>query len=349
MSQRTVVLHAFCSAKGGVGKSTLAVGSAKLLAAQGKCPIVVDADLTGTSLADGLHLLAPKMALKGDGALDLDAAPSGKVLSPSETRSLRSRRKVKNDRLRPLPPPYLNDALTYRNDDEMRECRVDAMLWRHERDDGVLYLPSSPLRPDIEVALGWLYRAGEPFSWLRRFSWILDELMKLRSDVSDIVIDLPPGLFGFTHETLVLLSYLSRREPFPEGFPAWHEGAINFRVNPFLVMTPDRSDLVSALEHFALHAARLPELRPLVNRNTEGIGATRAAVRYAFEGPLRVIGLEEQLVSVDEARATLGRIFLDQDLKLTDEVTRVLVEPLRLNGIAADGRLASSEAKGGPE
>ncbi len=100
--QTTIDLHVFASAKGGVGKSTLAVACAKLLAATPGClPIVVDADMTGTSLADGL---------------------------------------------RGLPPPFLNDALRpflESKTDELVNVRVDSLLWHHEEDDDVWYLPSS--------------------------------------------------------------------------------------------------------------------------------------------------------------------------------------------------------------
>jgi Mrp family chromosome partitioning ATPase len=51
MPPRTIGLHVFCSAKGGVGKSTLAVAAAKLLADRGRTCVLVDADLTGTPSA----------------------------------------------------------------------------------------------------------------------------------------------------------------------------------------------------------------------------------------------------------------------------------------------------------
>src|SRR5262245_46570481 len=50
MQRREVTLHAFSSIKGGVGKSTLAVVAANLLARRGRRCLVVDVDLIGTSL-----------------------------------------------------------------------------------------------------------------------------------------------------------------------------------------------------------------------------------------------------------------------------------------------------------
>ena len=63
-------VHAFCSVKGGVGKSALAVASAEVMLDQGRRPLVLDADLTGTSLADGLRMEAPRLPKTG-GALEL--------------------------------------------------------------------------------------------------------------------------------------------------------------------------------------------------------------------------------------------------------------------------------------
>lgn len=75
--------------------------------------------------------------------------------------------------------PFLNDALASADPD--RECRVDALLWQPEVDDGVRYLPSSPTRHDVAQALGWLYREERPLSWLRRLCWVLDELLQRRT------------------------------------------------------------------------------------------------------------------------------------------------------------------------
>ncbi|MEO5726298.1 MAG: P-loop NTPase, partial [Byssovorax sp.] len=139
MSERTIRLHTFCSVKGGVGKSTLATICAKLLADRGRVPVLVDCDLTGTSLADGLRLCAPVVAEHEDGAIDLEAPPTGEMLSLDETRSRRTARRdaLRRDgekwKDRPRPPPYFNDPLNYTFLTK-RPARVDALLWKHERE-----------------------------------------------------------------------------------------------------------------------------------------------------------------------------------------------------------------------
>ena len=79
MPKQSITPHAFASAKGGVGKSTLAVACAKLIASEaGRRCVLVDADMTGTSLADGLKLCAPDVTAGRDGRPKSDAAPTGR-------------------------------------------------------------------------------------------------------------------------------------------------------------------------------------------------------------------------------------------------------------------------------
>lgn len=109
--------------------------------------------------ADGLQLRAPRVERFADGTLNLDAPPTGEHLSVEETERLRDARgRAAPDPWPPPPPPFFNDALlSYQSEDQTTECRIDALMWRHERDDGVLYLPSSPLHRNVSVAPGWLY------------------------------------------------------------------------------------------------------------------------------------------------------------------------------------------------
>ncbi|HSN99222.1 MAG TPA: P-loop NTPase [Candidatus Nanopelagicales bacterium] len=333
MDARTVTLYAFCSAKGGVGKSTLAVVAAKLLAAQGRACALIDADLTGTSLADGLGLRAPRVALD-DGGLMLEAPPTGEHFSLEETQRLRDARdRVDPEQWPPPPPPFFNDALLfYRSEEQTTECRLDALFWRHEREDKVLYLPSSPLPRDVSVALGWLYQDGS--QWLSRFAWLIDALCTQVPALTDVVIDLPPGLYGFTRDTLTLMSRVSLGLPLPEGSPDWPHDGLTFRVRPFLVMTEDSNDLAVALEYFAANYPRLRELVPLVNRERVGLRATSERVQKRFEQRLGRLNLESHLVGVSES-PLLAKIFVDNDVrvdKMSEEEQRSLRRSLRLEG-----------------
>lgn len=321
MSVRTVTVHAFCSIKGGVGKSTLAVVTARLLAAQGRVPVLLDCDLTGTSLADGLDLRAPRVAVCEDGCIDLDAPPTGESLTVEETRRLRAKRDASG---RALPPPYLNDVLS-----RDKSARLDALLWKHEHEDGVLYLPSSSLHRDVVSSLQWFY--AEPFDWAQRFAWLLDDLAAQVPSLTDVVVDLPPGVWGFAHETLVLLSVLSLGRPLPEGFPAWHAGPLRWSVNPMLITSADRNDLLPAIEYLGRHLRQLPTLLPLVNRATEGIEPIKARVLEMLGTTFRAMGLEQKLRLVPES-ATLARVFKEPDFPV-DSAIRRLSATLRLENV----------------
>lgn len=331
MNRRTIRLHTFCSVKGGVGKSTLATACAKILAARGRVPVLVDCDLTGTSLADGLRLRAPAVTLLEDGSIDLEAPPTGELLTVEQTRALRAQRRdaLRRDaqtwKDRPHPPPYLNDPLNYAFLTK-QPARVDALLWRHERDDGVLYLPSSSTHDDVIQSVEWFF--GQPFDWARSFAWTLDGLAQQVPALSDVVVDLPPGIWGFPHETLVLVSTLLHEEPMPDDYPPWHAGPIRWAPNPFLVTSRDPNDIVPALEYVARQRARVPILKPIVNRDTEGLKALRSMARARVGPLLEAAGLHETLERVAEI-SSLARLFWDGDAPV-DEALREVRKTLRL-------------------
>jgi len=328
-----VTLHVFCSVKGGVGKSTLAVACAKLLADAGRVPVLIDADLTGTSLADGLRLCAPEVETRKDRSANL-AAPTGRLLSHTETVSARRAR----DRIpweeTPPPPVYLNDLLIHGHaqalvDEELTaECPVKPLLWRHELDDGVGYLPSSPLRTDVSIALSWLYR-DERFTWIRRMTWLLDGMRQEKFGLTDVVLDLPPGVFGFSLEVMALMAQLAKDHvALPPGFPStWGDGGWIGR--PYLVTTQDRNDLLVAVDYFVQNRREVPTLKLLVNKRTEGFEAIREAVREHV-GPVFNTLDGNALAPIDDLRGTLGALFqADGDLRVTSEV-RALRQALRL-------------------
>lgn len=284
--RRVILLWAFCSAKGGVGKSTLAVATAKLLAAQGRTCMLVDADLTGTSLADGLRLCAPRVWKRADGEMDLDREPDGYLTREETLAARRKRMSARTDDLRE-PPPFLNDVLVHRRDprdpgEPFRECLLRSVLWRHEPDDRVLYLPSSPAERDVDTALGWLYFESR-HTWIGRMTWMFEAARIQIEGLTDIVLDLPPGLFGFADEALELLSHIDSNEPMPTGYPPNMTGGTGlWGVRPFLVTTPDRNDLGVALSYYQRRRLDFPNLTPVLNRGDEAPAAIARAVEEQF-------------------------------------------------------------------
>lgn len=320
MTPRTIDLYAFCSAKGGVGKSTLALTCARLLGQSGRGCLLIDADLTGTSLADGLDLRAPVVGLAGDGhSLDLQAAPTGAHHDLSETRRLRERRHALRAAA-PLGLPFFNDILLYQGGADESECRLESLLWRHKNPgDPVRYLPSSSLPQDVRQAVAWL-NGHDLLRWRQRVAWLLFGALEQLPWLTDVILDLPPGLYGFGQEVLGLMAHLSQGVPFTEGFPVFPPADVAFRVAPFLVMTSDRNDLTVALESFVRLASDLPELVPVVNRLTEGMEALRSRVRAQFPA----LGLAERLRPIGHLGESLGRVFLDGELRMDEGVSKLM-------------------------
>jgi hypothetical protein len=256
------------------------------------------------------------VVLDADGHPDLSKPPTGRHLTREETvrlRNIRGTRSWSSAQASP-PPAYLNDALRYVGDDG-NECRVEALFWRHVDDDGVRYLPSSPARRDIGVALGWLYDEEE-FGWIQRMTWLFDGMLDQSPALTDIVVDLPPGLFGFAHQMLALSSNVARGVPFPSGYPPW-EGKVVWRANAMLVTTPDRADLFASVEYATRFREELGHLRLLLNKSSkEAMSQVRGALRAQFDDSIAQI----PLAPVGEMRATLGQVFTSGALRVTDEV-----------------------------
>jgi hypothetical protein len=344
MTVRAIHIHAFCSVKGGVGKSTLATATAKLLARRPDRKVVlIDADMTGTSLADGLRLRAPNVRMRKDGSMDLLAeSPAGPHYSWSETsRMIRERGLTKWDQF-PPPPVYLNDILTYDPIDEFTdpvetipECVVEPLLWKHEKEDGVGYLPSSPMRQDVATALTWLFDQANrtnPYPWIRRMSWLFHGMRGQMPELTDIVVDLPPGLVGFPHEMLMLLGALDRREKLPIGYPEWEPG--EWLARPFLLTTGDRNDIFAAVDHWLQHREHLSSLRLVINKRTEDMEVIHEALlgRYGEESPAS----DPELLKYDlaEKRDTLGKIFgPGGDLVMGHEDVREIARIFRLEEV----------------
>jgi hypothetical protein len=269
---QTVRVYLFLSAKGGVGKSTLAVTAAAAIAARGGRAVVLDADFTGTSLADGLDLRAPRLRSGPTGLLELRPPDLG-VLTLHETRQARDQRE--NAKECPYALPYLNDAILHPARGLSDECHLPTMAWTWDPLPEVRFLPSSPLRRDVDVALNWLYRRPRDRQpWEARVRSLVRALRLQDPRLTDVVIDLAPGIFGLTAAVLEGVAALP---------PQDDEVGVAWRVVPVLVMTEDRHDLRVAAPAFVplLHKHRhalavfnrsTTSLEPLRRRFTETLG-----------------------------------------------------------------------------
>lgn len=334
MNPRKIRVHLFCSVKGGVGRSTLAVICAKLLASLGRVPVVLDCDLTGTSLADGLNLRPPQVALEEDGAMDLVAPPSELPFHSAEMyRTLRRRREQmifeEGDHSkwkdRPLPPPYINDAVHFAFM-YLEPVRMDSLLWRMEPDDGVLYFPSSSAQEDVLQTAEWFY-TDKPFEFAKALMMTMNAMAQQMPRITDIIIDLPPGIWGFPHEALVLAHSLMK-DPFLKQTTLDTPELIYWEPNPFMVSSRDPNDFVPALEYIARHSDKLPMLKPLVNRANEGLEAVRAMARERLGPVLGASGLDEKMEAIEFSDA-LAHLFWRGDIR-RESIPERVIKTLRL-------------------
>ena len=313
MAPRVIHLLPFCSAKGGVGKSTLAVAAATLLAGQGKRVVVLDLDMTGTSLADGLKLLAPDLPVNADGTLDLTAVSSDRWLSLEATHLGRRERALAEDP-RGRFILFLNDifepeGIAMESADKL--LQLEGLLWRNERDDGVRYLPSSPVARDVVDALYQLY-IEEHDDWERQLSWLMYRLADQLPDLDVIVLDLPPGLHGFADRALHAAACLALNERADERSPPVREDLL-WKIRPVLVTSQDWNDLRTALDwHLLYDREQLPNVVPVVNRTTVMPSTILERVRAEFD-PLPV---HEWLHFVHADPRGLGLLFWEGRLDM---------------------------------
>ena len=248
-----VEVYAFLSSKGGTGKTTIATATALALAAQGRRVGVYDMDLVGSSIGDGLPLCVPDIA-GPDGRVNL-ASREPLLLDRLATLAARARRAA--GRSSGVYLPYLNDALLHtaeRGDGP----HPSAYAWRRDPADSIAWFPSSPCLHDVAVASAWLNRPDFDKLGLRFFDLAAEAAEALGLDA--ILLDLPPGIAGFTE---VLL----RRFRHADGpFAA---------ITPIFVTTPDRNDLFPSVDYFSRAVLNYPSMRFLLNRSRQTLAQVR--------------------------------------------------------------------------
>lgn len=258
----------FHSVKGGVGKTTLSVLVARHLAERGERVLVVDLDLTGTSVADGLALRAPIWDEPAR-RRSLNHPPDRR--DPVGDRLFGSRARTPND------PPFLNDFLLREQevDWNVNEAHPEALAWSLPDEDPLadrlFILPSSAFPSDLDRVLALLY--DEPFSaWVEsRLEWLLDALLAT-SDFRHVVIDTPPCIPGISRAVLSAAMRLGRdvkvrlSDDGPNPPALW---SASVRWFPWLVASEDRQDLRALERWLAEHdAEELSRLGVVVNRAT---------------------------------------------------------------------------------
>lgn len=281
-------LHAFFSVKGGAGKTAVSLLSALAFAREGRPVAVLDADLTGTSLGDGLALEAPDLLVEGQ--MRWAGARVG-WLSRSATLSRRRERSVGATSVQ---LPYL-DLLLQRALNEPFD--PDALAWRHPDVGGVRWYPSSPVPTDASLAARSVFRDR---SFGRRLVHVVQRIAESLGPDGVVLVDLPPGMFGVG------------------TWVAGLDGVVD-ELRPVLVTTDDRNDLYRAVEEYIGLKQAFPRTVWVLNRSVRTPEQVRDDVRnyLGTQWP----GVERDLKNLGR-QPQLERLFVDDGLSVTTELTQ---------------------------
>lgn len=275
----------FHSVKGGVGKSTLAWLTARRLARDATV-LLVDLDLTGTSLADVLDLEAPTWGTRAGDDLPITEAPTG-YLAEQETRQAIERR-AGSDSSMCRDVPMFNDFLLARSGVlfEQQEAHPRAFGWRRPaRDedcrDRLFVAPSSALPHDVDRIMPVLYDELHAGFLEARLEWFLAWTIARWPEIDVVVFDTPPTLVGLSRAVLSMALRLPRRISLSdedETPPPLDIAEVDWKA--CVVVTPDQQDLRASERWLgAIPEQEADALTIVVNRAERGRGDLLPSLR----------------------------------------------------------------------
>lgn len=250
---RSLRCVSFHSVKGGVGKSTLSYLVARELAKTERVALI-DADLTGTSLADVLDLRPPHWNPVGPAdPLPLHTPPDGWREVGKSVALLDERSALSNGHAQKVP--LLNDFLLWTKDryDPERDVDPRALFWKLPESDALcenlFVIPSSALPNDLGQILPLIYDELHAAYLESRFEWLLHWILE-KTSIRTIVFDTPPTIPGVSRSVLSMAIRLPQYRDLAEdgGTPRMLTKQLTYPIQwtPCLVATPDTQDLGAA-------------------------------------------------------------------------------------------------------
>lgn len=197
--------YSFHSVKGGVGKSVLSTLTAMSEAATGTATYLVDMDLTGTSLADVLHLQAPEFPSDAKGVLSLREASTG-LLDDRKMADALGQRQSASPSEGAVGLPFLNDFLLFAPPERDPEDDLDpkSISWDLAgATEKLQVLPSSALPRDLERMLPVVFDEERGAFLEARLEVLLEALLQDKGDVA-VVFDTPPTIPGLSRAVMSL-------------------------------------------------------------------------------------------------------------------------------------------------
>lgn len=242
-------VYSFHSVKGGVGKSTLATLAALGMAhtRPDACVILIDMDLTGTSLADVLPLQAPSWTSR-----DLPDA----LFYPPDSHRDREATVAAIDNAEALP--FLNDylLLPHPTDPDHADAAPEAFLWRWEgAPPNLTAIPSSAIPSDVERIIPIIHDEERSAFIQGRLEVFIAALARYAEAQGHnklvLVFDTPPSIPGLSRAVLSLGLRLggTPRIPLVDGelLPLALEEAESLRWRACLITTQDLQDRTALL------------------------------------------------------------------------------------------------------
>jgi MinD-like ATPase involved in chromosome partitioning or flagellar assembly len=290
MTQR-LHCYSFHSVKGGVGKSTLSVLTAVALSAAHPDAHVylIDMDLTGTSLADVLPLVAPKWDGVGlADPIDLRQPPDGFHPHAASRPRIEERANAPSGAA-VIGVPFLNDYLLFTPRDwkEDQDVPPRAISWKLAKGpENLRVLPSSALPRDLARALPVIYDEEHAGFLEGRLEYLLAALLCEGGDAF-VVFDTPPTIPGLSRSVLSLALRLTRepKEALSEdGFmpQTLREAELNWSA--MLVATQDYQDIRAAARWLDLVGPTDRDVLRLVVNRVSGDKRQRQALHLEALG-----------------------------------------------------------------
>lgn len=286
--KRILRCASFHSVKGGVGKSTLSYLVARLLAEQapeGERVALIDADLTGTSLADVLSLRAPRWNGVGrDDQLPLDREPTewtelehssgAEGLDPPPPPNLTTRALRENGHAHDVP--LLNDFLLWKNNryDPDKDVHPEALFWKPLAHDPLaerlVVIPSSALPNDLAQILPLIYDELHAAYVESRLEWLLHWLL-VKTNVKTVIFDTPPTIPGLSRAVLSMAMRLPDDVSLADdgGTPQALTRAAGTTITwtAFLIASTDLQDMRAADRWLdGREPAELSRIQAIINR-----------------------------------------------------------------------------------
>jgi len=336
----TLSCYSFHSVKGGVGKSTLSTLTACALAHEHPTAhvVLVDMDLTGTSLADVLPLEAPSWEDVGpDEPINLLKNPV-RFLNRDDSRAcIRQRGLLPIGSKDVVGVPFLNDYLLFAPKvwDEVHDISPHAISWRLvDGPENLVVYPSSALPRDLVRALPVIYDEEHAAFLEGRLEHLLSAILKKHEEVF-VVFDTPPTIPGLSHSILNMAFRLGGQEKISlaeDGIIAEQLEKATVDWNVRIVATQDMQDIRAAARWLGLVSDKHRTLvRLILNRASSGRQQREAHYRDALHDP-STTEREIEIETVEELSPILTNPIWIEEQKSLREIFQSENVPASVSG-----------------